>query len=108
MPQYGRECLSRVVPAKINGGCMKYLAITGVLLLGACAQQGHADGSGSARVQAFYAAPVVQQPAAATCADGFNASLDRLAAAMNLAGETAPTGPVSERATAYEGRISRF
>lgn len=87
---------------------MKYLAITGVLLLGACAQQGHADGSGSARVQAFHATPVIQQPAGATCADGFNESLDRLAAAMDLPGETDFSGPVNERATAYEGRISRF
>lgn len=82
---------------------MKYLAIAGVLLLGACV---HADPAVS---YAPVSQPVAErQMVTATCGESFNASVDHLIAAMNLEGHYAFSEPVAERATAYNGRVSRF
>lgn len=86
---------------------MKYLSVIGVLLLGACV---HSEPTVSnAPIYNAQSQPVAErQMVTATCGESFNASVDQLIAAMNLEGRYAFSEPVAERATAYDGRVSRF
>lgn len=86
---------------------MKYLAVIGVLLLGACV---HGEPAAShAPVYNAQSQPVAErQMVTATCGESFNATVDQLVAAMNLEGRYAFSEPAAERATAYNGRVSRF
>lgn len=83
---------------------MKYLLAVSVLALGACV---HTQDAAPPVYNAQSAAPA-QSTVIATCADGFNASVDHLMSAMEIEGTYAFAEPAIERPTAYESRISRF
>lgn len=83
---------------------MKYLAVMSALLLGACVHGQEQP----APVYNMHAQPLAHSRVTATCGESFNATVDHLAAAMNLEGNYAFSQPAPEAPTAYEGRISRF
>lgn len=104
MSQYGRGYPSRVVRLNI-GGNMKYLAMMGVLALGACV---HGDSATAPVYNAQATVAPAGQMVTATCGESFNATVDHLVAAMNLDATYAFSEPVAEAPTAYDGRVSRF
>lgn len=85
---------------------MKRLTVLCALILGACNHTPE-----TAPKEAFYTPkprPVATQAQKSACADSFDQSLSNLTKAMKIDGTYAMSLPVSEHATAYEGRVSRY
>lgn len=74
------------------------------LLLGACS---HGE-TKTVAVQPVAPIVVATQTQSYTCADSFNHALSNLTSALEIEGTYAMSVPVTEHATAYEGRVSRY
>ncbi len=83
---------------------MNRLMLIAALLLGACS---HGE-TKAAAVQPAAPVAVAVQTQSYTCADSFNHALSNLTSAMEVEGTYAMSLPVSEHATAYDGRVSRY